>query len=525
MALACATGPARAQQLTPESPEVLATIERAIAYIIEYKERSPGREALAGLTMLKSGAPLTHARVQSAVETLQKHLSTPEPYVRIDEMYTPCVEILFFLAADPQRFRPEIDKALSYLLSRQKTHGGWGYVSKPDGDTSMTQYAVLALWELSEAGIDVPIEVWENVTNWLLRTQDPSGAFGYQGRDPGSFQRVNQVNVRHSLAAAGLGSLLISAHHLGIGPTHKPSSEVSSALNRVEAAAAAGAPRRKLTSKVESARMAAALADGDRWMRERYTIEPSGVVYQHYYLYTLERYESFRELARGKVEEQYAWYDDGARHLMRTQGAAGSWQSASGALVDTCFSVLFLLRSTQKSLGRAGLLAAGTLVGGRGLPKDMAAAQLRNGEVVAKPLSGPAESLLAVLDDPGDPNYLAAVEGFRAMTLEADEATLNRQAVKLRKLAGSAEPGARLAAVEALARTRDLDNVPILIYALSDPDQQVVATALDGLRFISRKFRGLGEGPIRDEATRSAVIQRWKDWYRTVRPEATFDRE
>jgi HEAT repeat protein len=111
------------------------------------------------------------------------------------------------------------------------------------------------------------------------------------------------------------------------------------------------------------------------------------------------------------------------------------------------------------------------------------------------------------------------------MTLEADEATLDRQAVRLRKLAGSPAPEARLAAVQALVRARDLDNVPTLIYALSDPDPEIVATALEGLRFVSRKFEGLGGSSIRDEASRNAAIDRWKSWYLSVRPEATFERD
>jgi hypothetical protein len=210
---------------------------------------------------------------------------------------------------------------------------------------------------------------------------------------------------------------------------------------------------------------------------------------------------------------------------MRTQKADGSWASAVTPPVDTAFAVLFLLRSTQKSLGKAGFLDAGTLVGGRGLPKDLKAAQMRDGAVVVKPLAGPAEKLLSVLDDPADPAYLAAVEGFRQLTREADEATLDRQGVRLRKLAGSPAPEARLAAVQALALARDLDNVPTLIYALSDPDPEIVAVALQGLRFVSRKFDGLGTASIKDEPSRRAAIERWKNWYVSVRPEATFERE
>ncbi len=42
-----------------------------------------------------------------------------------------------------------------------------------------------------------------NVCNWLLRTQDPTGGWGYQGSDPGTFDRVGQYPVQHSLSRRG----------------------------------------------------------------------------------------------------------------------------------------------------------------------------------------------------------------------------------------------------------------------------------------------------------------------------------
>lgn len=516
-----ATPGASRGEFSPESPEVKSMVKQGLAFLEQHAEPQPGGEALIGLTFLKSGAPASHPRVQQSLAAVRKSLESERPFG--EEMYTPCIELLFFSALDPQGHRAEINKVFEYMVGRQKTHGGWGYVSRLSGDTSMTQYAVLAMWELSQQGIEAPVEAWERVANWLLRTQDPSGAFGYQGKDPGGFQRVAQTEVRASMVVAGLGSVYICAHHLGLDPRQASDNEISSTLARVEKGKSPR--RRRLTAKVDTSKIAAAQRDGDQWMQANYAINPRDVPYLHYYLYTLERYESFRELDRGVVEQGYTWYDDGVRLLMRSQATSGSWKSQDSEQIDTAFAILFLLRSTQKSLGKAGLLGAGTLVGGRGLPKDLSTVQMRDGAVVAKPLAGPAEKLLSLLDDPADPAYLSAVEGFRELTLEADEATLNKQAVRLRQLAGSEAPEARLAAVVALARARDLDNVPTLIYALSDPDAQIVNAALEGLRFVSRKFQGLGDGPIKDEPSRRAAIERWKNWYRTVRPEATFDRE
>ena len=44
-----------------------------------------------------------------------------------------------------------------------------------------------------------------------------------------------------------------------------------------------------------------------------------------YYLYAYERYASFRELAEGRTDKEPAWYNDGARFLLKKQEDNGSW--------------------------------------------------------------------------------------------------------------------------------------------------------------------------------------------------------
>jgi HEAT repeat protein len=92
----------------------------------------------------------------------------------------------------------------------------------------------------------------------------------------------------------------------------------------------------------------------------------------------------------------------------------------------------------------------------------------------------------------------------------------------MRRLAHAESFAVRMTAVKTLASIRELDNVPTLIYALSDPDLRVMKTARDGLRFSSRKLGGFG---LRDEPTpkeRSEAIKAWKQWYLAIRPEAFF---
>ena len=160
------------------------------------------------------------------------------------------------------------------------------------------------------------------------------------------------------------------------------------------------------------------------------------------------------------------------------------------------------------------------LIGGRGLPADAQDLQLQGGRIAAKPLQGPAEQLLSLLEDPSNPEYLSAVEGFRAMAEVADKEEIDVHAERLRELAGGTDPEARMAAVRALGRSNDLDNVPTLIYALTDPDGRVVREAAASLRRVSRKFSGFELDGELTEAVRQAAIQRWKNWYLSIRPDA-----
>jgi HEAT repeat protein len=79
---------------------------------------------------------------------------------------------------------------------------------------------------------------------------------------------------------------------------------------------------------------------------------------------------------------------------------------------------------------------------------------------------------------------------------------------------------ARFAAVKTLARARELENVPALIYALSDPDKRVMLEAREGLRFISRRFYGFGLPDNPSKAQVQTAQDNWKAWYLSIRPDA-----
>jgi HEAT repeat protein len=113
-----------------------------------------------------------------------------------------------------------------------------------------------------------------------------------------------------------------------------------------------------------------------------------------------------------------------------------------------------------------------------------------------------------------------AAESIYQVAEAADESTLSQHALTFKHLVGNKHPEARVAAVKALGRLRNLDDVPTLLYAISDPDTRVVIAAVDALRYISRQPYGSPGTVVTDAASRDAALDYWKRWYRTIRPDA-----
>ncbi len=516
-----------AAELSPENPEVKKVIARGVAFIDgHHKDDSRlGAKALGALALLKNGVDRNNPIIEDAVQATKRKLGDLDPEkLGFSEIYSPGLAVIFLLSLDPNKYEPEIQRLLDYLQLQQKPHGGWGYPERKKGDTSMTQYAVLSIWQAIQAGYHVPSESIDNVTFWLMRTQDPSGAYGYQGTMAPSGALVFQSETRLSMGAAGLGSAYICGDLLKLVNTVVTrDDDLPPALKKIEEKKPDGTAKKPRT-KISGSQLRETLARGNKWMQDNYAIDPNG--YTHYYMYALERYMSFRELSdkgASKKLSQAGWYEDGFRYLQQTQADDGSWKSPPNNLVATAFAVLFLSRSTKQSLRKARDFGDGTLVGGKGLPKHTDLVAVRDGKVVPRALAGPAEHLLEVLDRPHDENYDEAIEMLGELSPSQAALLTGKYATQLRKLAGGKSPEARLAAVRTLAASGDLKNVATLIYAMTDPEPAIAQTARDGLRRISRRPSGFGLADNPTQADRQMVIEKWKAWYLAIRPDADFE--
>ncbi|MFO0944500.1 MAG: hypothetical protein U1D30_00930 [Planctomycetota bacterium] len=94
------------------------------------------------------------------------------------DIYEAAVVLMTFTAANSDMYLLEIESIAKFLMKRQSPNGRMG-LHDEGGDTSQTQYAILALWEAAAAGVEVPIEVWDKALHWLITRQDVAGGFTY----------------------------------------------------------------------------------------------------------------------------------------------------------------------------------------------------------------------------------------------------------------------------------------------------------------------------------------------------------
>jgi hypothetical protein len=513
---------ASAQAVTPESPEVQAVINKGLAALEGGTHDLVGGKALIGLCFFKAGRGVDHPKIVEAIKAAQGQ--TPDTLATIDT-YSLGITTIFLCELDQQNLRDLTQMWLTALLKRQKPHGGWGYPNTSTGDTSQTQYAALALWIARNKGFDVPQEAVEKLCGWLLRTQDPTGSWGYQGNDPGAYVRVRQAYAeRMSLLVAGLGSVYICADMLGVTDIQeqKPERTTPVALKEVQADNPAGKNKDGESKVIDAALVRRSMADGNAYFAANYKFDIP--MWKWYYIYGMERYLSYKELTERKKEREPKWYNDGFAFLAGTQLPAGTWPGdEASSTISTCFAVLFLLRSSGKAVAKANPdLGEGVLLGRMGLPSNTADIRERDGKIVETPLSGSVDELLRLIEDPANPELSKLADAKAGLVLDSDVTKRSGQITRLRSLVSAGAFEARLLAVKTLGKVRDLDNAPVLIYALTDGDPRVVREADKALRFLSRKFQGVGlpEEPKPDDI--QAAVKAWKQWYLSVRPDGEF---
>lgn len=517
--------PARAQELSPTHPKVQAMVDKGVGYLSKLPDGpgdwDGGTGLLIAYTLHKTTGEAKHPKVRAGIASAQRiarELSSRNNHGE-KIVYVASVAAVLLADVDAVLYRPELELILEWFVSVQKRHGGFGYLDRPTGDTSQVQYAMLALWAMHIVGLDVPIDTVENTLRYLKSTIDPSGGWGYEGKISNGAP-IAQDQVSKSLATAGAGGVLIAGDILGFFRAmhrHDDNDGIPEAFVRVDLDA-----KRRREQKPTSMRRSDLDPLVDAATRYQNTHGFTGGFFYYYWRYSQERYESFREIMEGKQNQSPAWYVQGVNELASLQESDGHWAQSKKADytsddICTCFAVLFLIRSTQKTIGK---LDEGVTFGGYGLPNDVSTIKMVGDRIVSDAETS-VENLLAMLEK----NEASDVEiGLLPddMQLTKDPVQRKEQIARLSRLLVSGDYSARRVAAKLLGRSEDLNQVPDLIYALTDEDPYVPMIAEESLRLLSRKLSSGKLGVSPERSAQIAAEEFWKAWYLGLRPDYIF---
>ncbi len=498
-----AIGPARSAEAQADP-----VIARAVGYLKSSTSGGAGEVALGGLALVKAEVPSTDPAMVRVLDVIGRRFSgsayRPEGGSGI-EIYEAGVTLLLLANLDSGSHRSQIDAIARFLASKQNPNGSWDYQGRSSGDMSISQYAVLGLWEAENSGIPISPGIWDRAAGFLIGAQRAGGGWTYHPGESG--------DDTISMTAAGVGSLLICSRQL------QPFRQPVRLANPLLIPLVSEAERARYAVQVTQAKIDQSVRSGLGWITSNFTTTATGVIGHSpfYALYGIERIGALAGLANlGRVN----WFDEGRRFIESKQQANGGFNADYGGTPNTAWAVLFLSKSTEKTIRKIQIrrLGAGTLVGGRGLPSDLGSISVAGGHVVARPMDGAIDGMIAVLEDPRVDDASSAFAGLIARYQTEGPRVLRPAADRFRHLLTDPDQGVRKVAAWALARTGDLAMVPILIEALADPDDGVVAEAGAGLQLLARRIEGFGPPRGAKPEQKAEAAARWKAWYESIRP-------
>jgi hypothetical protein len=469
----------------------------------------PGEAAMMALGMIKAEVPASDPALAAALAKVYSRFTSSEYAPSRGNgqgPYEAGATAMALAGLDAAANRGKLALIVNYLTRTQNANGSWDYTGRPHGDSSITQYGVLGLWEAENSGVEVAPAVWERIASWYMSTQFGDGSWVYHHDEP-----TATGGPTISMTAAGVGSLLICRRQLE--RYRQDARAVSPLLTSL-----ATETNSDYKPSINFKDMDKAITQGMSWISSHWTTSMPTVGRTPYYtLYGIERIGA---LAERQTIGRLDWFEKGRAFIRQSQSADGSWNGEGGPEVNTAWAMLFLTKSTAKTLRRIQIqrLGAGTLLGGRGLPKDLTSMTVAGGRVVSRPMNGAIEGMLTVLEDPRAEQADAAVAGIVDNYYHDGPKALRPHKARFLKMLADRDPGVRRVAAWTLAHTGDMDIIPALIETLRDPDEDVVDAARLGLQTISRKIDGLGPPRPSTAEQRKEAAARWLDWYTAIKP-------
>ncbi len=533
--------PKKGDRPASDDPKIQAAIDRGLVALRRIAaDEYVQSKSLVALALLKSGDEVDSPAVKRGIVSIQNRIKEGEYKSDSNHFYSAGLDMMLLETADPAQYQSEMQAILRYILDGQLKNGSWFYPSQNgNGDTSITQYAMLGLWSAARADIEIPMDVWDRAATWHVRTQLKSGGFTYH---PGS----GAGGEKATMTAAAVGSLHIARMHLypnrKFGSAKRKKKKSVSRKYRYLQPIDLDNPKSKRNQNTKKVKTTGnpttalsaidnATEKGVAWLAINWTVNNGGA-HTYYYLYAIERMTALADI---DLIGEHDWYAEASEFLLKNQKNDGSF----GGDTDTSFSLLCLGKATAKMLDRKVPsigVGAGLLAGGRGLPDNLAQVQVTDGKVKARKILGPLDELLNELENPKS----TKVESVQSAVLErvqlGNREELIGQTDRLTRLAKDPRADVRRIALWALGRSGDVRFAPVLIASFADSDLDVLIEARNALCTLSRKPRGFGssghpyaklsEKEKANETRRSQALgkwrteltAKWKKWHLSVRP-------
>lgn len=317
-----------------------------------------GETAIALLAMRYAGVSLEDRSVARGLKLL---LESKSKKVYVNSLIA---QVLATVPRDSQTpvMKRKLKSLSSWLSRAQNRNGMWTYhllrQKMTDsvlykGDNSNTQFAILALWQLSEAGIEPSVTTLRRCEKHFFETQLKDGGWGYLPEQKRGDAMIKAPSTP-SMSATGLATMYIFQdllHARGGRPcrTRRMPSGGRNAdvANRI--AAATGKVTGDIRKQFNTYR-AKIVEAAKKTTSGNYAL--GGLdMYALYYLYSIERVAA---ASGSKHFGNIDWYDRGARLLLSDQGDDGSWgrtptvmragQGPTWPIAETAFGVLFLAK-------------------------------------------------------------------------------------------------------------------------------------------------------------------------------------
>jgi hypothetical protein len=341
VAVAVSAFPAVAGAATPPTGrQIRATILRAVE-ALKRAQRPDGRwpdyaqkggvTALVVYAMLQAGVSPEEKRAAAALEVVRR--------LKNESTYVVSLKVLALAAADPARYKTEIQTAVDWLVGLQHATGAWGYGRPPPSaiadlkvggalqaarseaelqrayqrpDASNTQFAILALSEAGRAGARVPADLWRKADRHFRSTQLLGGGWGYVYHDPDPSEAYG------SITAAVVASLQLCHERLAGQESSETTAERLAAIER-----------------------------GIEWIAQHYTLKENPnreLAWYYFWLYALER----AGVTSGRrTFGDHDWFREGTALLARGQRGDGRW---TDRLYHDALCLLFLAKGFKPLL-------------------------------------------------------------------------------------------------------------------------------------------------------------------------------